>query len=184
MNINNKIIFLLFATALAANAFIFIHRDHFVYKKQFAYADLYPSVSPAALKNIEKINDSSIQLNLLNPLPTARWYVTNAQKNNAVQNLANPVIILQNGTNDYSLFSPDYNDSIKFRIEYIPAKENGGSSFIGKYKSTEAALAQQQVEDGSYVSDALTGSEQAEITQILRDSIAVQNAVTAEKKQH
>lgn len=178
----NKLIFFLFAVMLVSNLYIFLHREEYVFKKQFSYTDLYPRVSATAIKNTEKINDSTLRFNLLNPLPEpVKWYIVPHQKTDS-QTAVNPILLLQKGICSYNVFSPVYKDSIGLRIEYISAKENGGTSFIGKYKSTEGKITPQEIMGEDYTFDKINAVEQQQVADILRDSIKINIALPSAKK--
>lgn len=152
-----------------------------MYKKQFGYFDLYPKVSSVALKNTEKLNDSTLLLKLLEPLLNpVKWYTFVSNKKDS-QIVVSPILNLVADTNSYKLFSPAYKDTIELRIEYIPSL-NGSPSFIGKYKSNEATLTENQISSQDYFFENITSAQNKEVIKILKDSIRLDENFTTEKK--
>ena len=176
-----KFVFFLFIVVLALNAYIFLNRGDYVFKKQLCYIELYPVVSSVAVKFTEKINDSSIRFNLLKPLSNpVKWYtLVNETKDSQV--VINPVLILKNNTNSYTISSPSYNDSISLNVEYAAAK-NGGQSFIGKYKSNEATITSTEIRGQDYIFDKITKIQHENVLKILKDSMLVDNKMSTEEK--
>ena len=176
-----KFVLLLFSVVFSINTFIFFNRSDYVFKKQLTYIELYPTVSSLALKNIDKINDSSIKFNLLNPLKSpVKWYVlVNGIKDSQV--LVNPILKLENYTNTYTILSPAYTDSLILRIEYLETK-NGSNSFIGKYRSNEGLLSLLEIKGQDDIFKRITDKQQQKILNILQDSIHISKTLPTNKK--
>lgn len=172
----------MFSVMLVVNLYIFLYRGEYVFKKQFSYEDLYPRVSASAIKNTEKINDSTLRLNLSKPLlAPVKWYIVRYPKTDS-QTVVNPSFSLGKDICSYSVFSQVYKDTIDLRIEYIPAVQNGGTAFIGKYSSTEGKITQKEIKGEDYAFDAISTAEQEEILNILKDSVKINMALPSAKK--
>ncbi|MEO6405238.1 MAG: hypothetical protein ABIY51_02940 [Ferruginibacter sp.] len=165
-----------FILLFIANAVVFFKRDEFLFTKQVSYADLYPKIVADPIKEIKKINDSTLQFELINPVAgNVTWFLKEGDQTDSFK-AVHPEIKAGIGLRSYMLSSPFYKDSILARIEYVPAvasKNQSPGLFLYRMNASSKTFA--DVLDQKYINDYLSISpeQRSDLLKIIADSVGI-----------
>lgn len=171
---------------IAANVYIFLHRDSFSYTNQLSYRQLYPVVGTAPVANLTFLHDSIAVIHLKDSLKnSAVWMVITDSAQPVSVTARNPSFKLTDGIHSYRVFSTAYPDTLFCRIEYIPSGIRNGiaaNAYSAMYRNNYADASLAGIRGYASPDDVISGEEKTALDHIIRDSIKIAEGMSAEQK--
>ncbi len=162
-------------TLLILNIFIFVNRDNFGYTNAVAYNQLYPNFTKLPVKEIELINDSTVQYNLLNPQDTEQVFITEIDGLiTSKTKQSNPTLALIQGLHTYYTYNNNIAETLFTRIEFIPkVNKYYQQPFFGIYKTTASSVSLEDVESDKEIFKNISADEIAILHKLNTDSVGI-----------
>jgi hypothetical protein len=174
-----------FILLLIANTIVFFKRDSFLFTKQVSYEELYPTVMANPVRGIKKINDSTLEFEMIKPVSgNVTWFLKQDEKIDSFNGI-HPQVKAKPGVHNYYLSSPLYKDSIFARVEYVPVvKSNTGNAQLVLYRTNTSAITIKEILDQKYINDfvSITPQQRLALQKIIEDTIAITESMGTVQK--